>query len=532
MKDFLNAIRRQVTEFLGKKSKKQKMIIGAITAAMVIVIIISSVILGKDNFEVLYTGLNEAEAGKILTVLNEKNVAAKAQGSGTILVSSGDADEVRMELAAEGYPESGLNYDIFSNASSFGKTDLEMRTYQQYQLQENLRNTILMLDAIKECVVLINLPSDSLFVLSSDQQQASASVMLEIGNGETLSQSEAKAITELVSKSVPNLTADNVRIMDTKMNLYDVSGENDEQYTGTQYELTQKVKDTFAQQVLSVLTPVFGDDNVSAAVNVALNFDKETVNTVQYATPVEGADSGLAVSMEELYQKTQGDGTASGTPGTDSNGVGVSQYLYPNADASDFSNISRSVNYELNQTQTQIEKAQGRIEDLSVAVLLNSDVYNEDYSESVKQLVAKAIGVDEAMISIVSMPFQTAGDESGITGVFAEQASLMDKQNSKDVIIAAIIALTVIVILIFVFRFIRYAFDNSPRSRRTAIAQGGYAVEIPPDGQITVSDRSRGATELAKRTKSSDAEQIEKFVDKDPAAVAQLLRNWLTDEDR
>ncbi|MGE4484061.1 MAG: flagellar basal-body MS-ring/collar protein FliF [Oscillospiraceae bacterium] len=528
MKDFLDAIRRQVTEFLARRTKKQKILMGAVTAAMVIVIIVSSVILGKSNYEVLYTGLNEAEAGKILTVLDEKNIDAKAQGSGTILVPSDVSDEVRMELAAEGYPESGLNYDIFSSASSFGKTDLEMKTYQQYQLQENLRNTIMMLDAIKDCVVIINMPSESLFVLSSDQQEASASVMLEIENGETLSLIEAKAITELVSKSVPNLKGENVRIMDTKMNLYDVTGENDEQYTGTQYELTEMVKDTLVQQVLTVLTPVFGADNVSAAVNVALNFDKETVNSVQFATPVEGDDNGLIVSMEELYEKTQGGGTAEGTAGTDSNGVGVSEYMFSD-DTGDFSNISRSVNYELNETQTQIEKAQGGIENLSVAVLLNSDAYSDDYGESVKELVAKAIGVDEALVSVVSLPFQTTGDESGITGVFAEQAKIMEKLDSKEIIITAIIAITVLTSLFFIFRFIKYAFDYSPRRR--AVTPDGY-IEIPEDGLIDVSDRASDITELAKRTKSSDAEQIEKFVDKDPAAVAQLLRNWLTDEDR
>lgn len=38
--------------------------------------------------------------------------------------------------------------------------------------------------------------------------------------------------------------------------------------------------------------------------------------------------------------------------------------------------------------------------------------------------------------------------------------------------------------------------------------------------------------DITERVKSADSEQIERFVDKDPAAVAQLLRNWLTDEDR
>jgi flagellar M-ring protein FliF len=88
-----------------------------------------------------------------------------------------------MELAAEGYPESGLNYDIFSGASSFGITDREMEAYTQYQLQENLRTTILKLQKIKDCIVIVNLPSKSVFVLSSNERPASASVMLEVKNG-------------------------------------------------------------------------------------------------------------------------------------------------------------------------------------------------------------------------------------------------------------------------------------------------------------------------------------------------------------
>ena len=61
-----------------------------------------------------------------------------------------------------------------------------------------------------------------------------------------------------------------------------------------------------------------------------------------------------------------------GTAGTDSNGVSLSEYVYSDADLDDFQNITRTVNYELNELHTQIDKQQGAIEELSVAVLLNS----------------------------------------------------------------------------------------------------------------------------------------------------------------
>jgi flagellar biosynthesis/type III secretory pathway M-ring protein FliF/YscJ len=144
----------------------------------------------------------------------------------------------------------------------------------------------------------------------------------------------------LVLKSVSGLELENISIVDTAMNQYDVTGEKDNDYSTTQYELTQKTKETYEQQVLSVLTPVFGKKNVSAAVNVVLNFDSETVTSVAYNTPLENSEEGLAVSMEELYELTKGDGGAEGTAGTDSNGVALSEYVFRDADMEDFQKIS------------------------------------------------------------------------------------------------------------------------------------------------------------------------------------------------
>lgn len=525
MKNFLDTIRRQVTEFFGKLTKKQKIIIAVSAVAVLAVIITLSLLLGRVKYEVLYTGLDESEAGKIMAVLKDKSIDAKAQGTGTILVPAADADKVRMELAAQGYPESGLNYDIFSKISSLGKTDEEIETYEKYQLQENLRQTILMLDKIKDCVVLINLSKDSLYVLSSDDKASSASVMLDVKNGQTLTSGEAKAIGELVAKSVPGLKLENVRIVDSAMNLYDVTNDNQAEYTGTQYQLTEQMKDTLSQQVMNILKPVFGPDNVSAAVNVVLNFDKETVNSVEFKPPVEGESKGLATSIEELYEKTQGNGTATGTPGTDSNGSGTSEYLYTNDQAKDFSKISRSANYALNQTQTEIEKAQGKIQNLSVAVLINSDAYSGDYGDNVTQLVSKAIGVDASLVSVVSMPFTA---DKGGNSAFEEQAAILQKQNTKEVLTTVIIALTVLVALALGFKFLKSVMES--HGKQLPAMKKGLAVNmVVGDGGA---ESGEDQPDITERVKSADSEQIERFVDKDPAAVAQLLRNWLTDEDR
>jgi flagellar M-ring protein FliF len=327
-----------------------------------------------------------------------------------------------------------------------------------------------------------------------------------------------------VLKSVSGLELENISIVDAAMHQYDVAGEKENDYSTTQYELTQKTKETYEQQVLSVLTPVFGKENVSAAVNVVLNFDSETLTSVEYDTPLENSEEGLAVSMEELYELTKGEGGAEGTAGTDSNGVALSEYVYRDADMEDFQKISRTVNYELNELQTQIVRQQGSIEKLSVAVLLNSRINDEDYSSSVVSLVSKAIGVDEASVSVEMLPFLESADGDGASGAFAEHASLVDGLKKKELVKTLIIAGTILVLAVFILRFLQVML----------LRRGGFAVSSQAAGEAVLTDGSALQEELLDimaSAKSKNKEKIERFVDTDPAAAAQLLRNWLMDDD-
>ncbi len=523
MSDLLSTVRRQIEGSFSKTSKKQKIYFGVGVVAAMAIIAVLSMVFGQEEYEGLYTGLETSEAGEIMQRREDMGVEAKAQGSNTILVLSDAADEVRMTLAAQGYPETGLNYDIFADSSSLGTTDLQTQTYLQYQLQENLRATILKLKRIEDCVVMVNMPSESLFVLSSDETEATASVMVEIKDGGTLTNEEVQAIANLILKSVSGLKMENISIVDSNMNLYDVTGESGEEYSTTQYDLTQLTKETYEQQVLSVLTPVFGKDNVSAAVNVVLNFDQETVSSVAFDTPLEDDENGLVVSMEELYEKTQGDGAAEGTAGTDSNGVALSEYVFQDADINDFQKISRTVNYELNELQTQIVKQQGSIDKLSVAVLLNSGFHDEDYSDSIISLVSKAIGVDEASVSVESLPFLDTEESEGVSDIFDKQASLLGSLKNKDLLKTLIISGTIMLLCLFVLRFL-YAILRGGKAVSDATVEG-TGVVLEEDGA------EENLLEIARSAKSKSKDKIEGFVEKNPGAAAQLLRNWLSDED-
>jgi flagellar M-ring protein FliF len=239
--DLLKKILSGINKFFDVRVKKHKALYIVLAVIAVTAIVCAAVLLNQKSYTVLYSGMDAQDAGEMLTVLQEMGVDAKAQGTGTILVDSASADEVRMELAAQGYPSSGLNYDIFSNAAGLGSTDMEKQVYYQFQLQENIRKTLLRMDKVEDAIVNINLAEDSAFVLADNQKPASAAVMLELASGEKLTDSEVGAIIELVSKSVSGLSSENVRIVDSQMNLYTAADDEDE-LSNTGLMLTQELE--------------------------------------------------------------------------------------------------------------------------------------------------------------------------------------------------------------------------------------------------------------------------------------------------
>ena len=128
---------------LFKKTGKKKIIIFSILLATAIILgIVGAIALNRVEYTVLYTGLDPSEAGTIKDLLDELGVKSKVSGTDTILVPKDKADVLRIELADQGYTQSGLNYDIFKSASSLGSTDFEQRKLKQYQLESNMRATI------------------------------------------------------------------------------------------------------------------------------------------------------------------------------------------------------------------------------------------------------------------------------------------------------------------------------------------------------------------------------------------------------
>lgn len=533
MRKLIDSALKALSEFWKKLGKREKIRLIILAAVIIILAIVVAVVLGRTTYAVLYTNLDAATAGDVIAELDGLGVTYKTEGVGTILVPEEQVSQVKMQIASLGYFSGGFDYDLFADSSGFGVTDFQLRK-QDLQLTEyKVRQQLLTLSKIYDCLVQIYLPETSSFVLSkNDEEQASASVTLKLKSGMTLDQSEVNAIAYVVAGGT-NIPVENVIIVDDAARHYTM-GEEDSFGSGnlsSQLELEKQARTELESTVISLLSPVFGSGKVKASVGLTLNFDDESVQSIELSPPVDGSEEGIVISMEELYEYTR-DSTAGGVVGTDSNGIGTPEYPYGSDEGYDYRYIAKTVNYEVDQIITEIQKAKGTIKSLSIAVLIDSEAIDEDYTEIVRDLVVNAIGVNSNYVSVARLPFQ--GDsEFDIAKAEQDKAA---RQNQILEIVKLILQASIVVLLILaVFYFLRTILkavlpEKEPEPVPTDGPASGEAGDLI-DYIASDAELRESLDDIELSSKNDVVEQLGKIIDKDSKAIAQLLRNWLTDEE-
>lgn len=527
MNNVLENIRTQLKEYFTALSKQERKRLVILVVVILALAILAAVLLGRTSYAVIFTG-EPQEAGEVLAYLTDQGVDVRTEGVGTLLVPEDQVSSLRMQLSTAGITSNDYRYDIFVEGTGFGTTDRERVAYYQFQLAQHISTTLNAMSKVDSSFVMVNLANISSYVRQEDNQPASATVMLSLKGGNKLTREEVNSVASVVMGAVQGIKKENIHITDNMMNSYSTTetdileSDNVTNHLG----LTTSVRENLESQVLNLLSPVFGMNNVRPAVHVELNFDTEIVNSVEFAPPVEGETQGLILSVHQLWEATREEGIAEGIPGTDSNGMGVVEYPYGELeDGTDYYHWVQDINYELNETRTQLEKAKGGIKNISVSVVLNSDAVTEDYTETVSDLVATAIGVDPTYITVSSLPFK---EDTSITSYIEDQQREMFWMQIKDLIYTLLKLAVVVVLALMVYNLIKLLIRSRSESERLQ-DEALHGIDVLAGfGDDELLDSVYKDIDL--NAKSEAVEQLEKFIDKDPQAVAQLLRNWLLDE--
>lgn len=302
------------------------------------------------TYGVLFSRLPADEAGQIVDQLDQMKVSYRlSDGGSSIMVPSGQVHDVRIRLAAAGFPRSGsVGFEIFDK-TNLGMTDFLQKVNYRRALEGELAKSIASLREVSAARVHIVIPENRLF--AQDQKPTTASVVVKVNSG-TLDRGKVAAITHLVASAVEGLDPSRVTILDQNGTL--LSAAQDESSFGAttsrQLELQKSVELYLQDKAQSLLDGVLGQRKALVRVNATLNFEQAEKTVDQY-----DPDNLAIVSQEQTVEKTSDNNTD--TEGAKSGGT--------------TSKENTVTNYEVNHTVQKIVAAVGTIQRLSVSVIVD-----------------------------------------------------------------------------------------------------------------------------------------------------------------
>ncbi len=319
---------------------------------------------GEADYQVLYSGLKPSDASGVVEYLKSNKIAYKlSNNGGTVEVSPPSVvNDMRLELAASGLPKGGsVGFELF-NENALGRTGFVEKIFLIRAIQGELERTISSIEVIKDVRVHITNPKRSVF--KSKDVLPTASVLVHLKPGASLTKRQIKGVSNLVASSVERLIPDNVTILDTKGNQLNESLE-DEDSAGadlTRLEYQRKIEKGYAKRIESMLSEVLGAGKAVAKVTADLDFNKYEKEEEMY-DPAGTVTRSERVVSESLSGEIEG-----GVPGVMSNLSNDSEIL----DGSSGNKRNETVrNYEVSRSVSRTVSEVGKISKLSAAVLVD-----------------------------------------------------------------------------------------------------------------------------------------------------------------
>ncbi len=519
-----------------KLDKRQRYILFGVAGLVIAAIIGAGVWYGSSpNMQPLFTNMETKDAGEVAAKLKEEKVDFKVQetqNGTTILVPVKQVDKLRLNLAAQGLPRGTKGFEIFDN-NKLGVTDFQNRIDYLQALQGELTRTIEQIDAVESARVHIVLPQDSLY--SKDVKPATASIMLRLKPGMSLTPNEIKGIVNLVAHSVQNLQPENITVINSQGQILNSPQNNNDEknslgnITLTQINMTQKVRQQLQAEVQSMLDNALGEGEAFVRVNVALNFDQQQTDK-QTFTPVVN-NAGIVRSSQELNESYKGTSSTPGGPaGITSN---VPGYVAANNSNAQYSKNETTKNYEINEEKQKIISSPGSIKRLNIAVLV-SDKINPQQREAISRAVASAVGIDPNRgdtISVEPIPINNSAAEQKAA---AEKAA---KAKSEEMAILEAIAVVLPLLLLALAYFLYQR--KKKKEQEAAEAEAQRQAEIEEERlaaqQAALAEEGGGTDEgnMSEKEKIhlNERQAIEEMIDSQPEQVVEIIKTWLSADD-
>jgi flagellar M-ring protein FliF len=521
---------------------------GAVTAALIGFFAFVILRVTAPAMTPLFTDLTVEDSAAIIKDLDRQAIAYEIRNDGAIIMVPKDrVTRLRMKFAEGGLPKGGgVGYEIFDKSDALGATSFIQNINHLRALEGELVRTIKAIDRVQNARVHLVLPERPLF--SRDAPDPSASIVLKVRGA--LEQQQVRAIRHLVATAVTGLKPQRVSVVDeTGRLLADGSAQEPGTLGASADERQIAFEHRLREQVESIISSVVGPGRARVQLTADFDFNRVTQTSDRYDP--EGRVVRSTQTREEQSQSAdnaQGQVTAANElPGANA------QQANNNRDQSKKS--EEIVNYDISRTtRTEVIEG-GRVNRISVAVLVDGAytkndkgeaVYAErgkDELERIAALVRTAIGFDQKrgdQVEVINLrfaevPTQAFNEPSGLMGML---------QFTKDDIMRAIelgvmLLLSLVVLLMVVRPLVRRVITPEKAAAALAAVTGG-ALPAPASANGGDADVALAA-EPSQTTKMIDMAQVQgqvhaqsiqkvgELADRNPNETVSIIRQWLHD---
>ncbi|MCR1811154.1 flagellar basal-body MS-ring/collar protein FliF [Sulfurospirillum sp. hDNRA2] len=445
-----------------------------IVAAMSIVVLIGFLVFlmlyknsnssNTSGYSVLFENTTAGDSALIIQQLEKDKVPYKILNEGTIAVPSEMVHKQRIAIAAQGIPKnSKVGFEIFDK-TEFGATDFEQKIKYIRALEGELARTIESLGPIANASVHIAVPKETVFA----QKQASptASVVLNIRSGMSLSLKQITGIKNLIAASIANLTAENVSIVNQDG---EPLGDNDSnlfqgELVKSQIRYKKEFEHNIEQKIINVLAPVIGGiDKVNAKVTIDFDFSQQdSVSEIYDPNSVPRSEQSIEEKREGKEPQDVG-----GVPGAISN-IGPVQGLESTKKGETYQKSSTTTNYEISKKVVNSKDEFAKIKRITAAVVVDGAYkygldekgnkkseleytpLSKEQMDAIRDIVRQTVGYNATRgdeVTVSNFEFKPLSSD----GTRVATKDFMDKVSRYVTPLVPLLKYLMVAILLFVF---------------------------------------------------------------------------------
>jgi len=497
----------------------------------------------------LFTDLSLEDSAVIAKELDREGVTYQLRNDGNIIMVPADkVARLRMTLAENGLPKGGgVGYEIFDKTDALGTTSFVQNINSLRALEGELARTIQGLDRVEAARVHLVMPERPLF--SRDKVDPSASIVLKLRG--SLEPSQVRAIRHLVATAVNGLSPQRISIVDEQGQLLaDGAGDSQSGNDVSADERQQAYEKHLRQQVEAIVSSVVGPGHSRVQVNADFDFNRITQTSDKY-----DPDGRVIRSSQNREETTSSsDGNQQVTVGNELPGANQRGQQQPAAETGPRDQSHKTeeiINYEISKTtKTEVIEG-GRVNRLSVAVLVDGTYGKNDKGDVTYQprskeeldqiatLVRSAIGFDAKrgdQVNVVNLRF--ADTPSLIipepTGWLA--AMHFTKDDIMRAIEMVVMGILSLVVLLFVVRPLvrRIVTPEEPKPAPgmelipgTVGALAASDLDPTRAGEPSFAAKMIDIAQIQGEVHAQSVKKVGELADKNPEEAVAIIRHWL-----